>query len=99
MPSKSNAWTPLSPCRSPPSSSTGRDAARADLPRGGRTFEWAQLERLGEEVIRLAFRRDLAQLYVTALDRDSLMTRVMSKVLADVNVLCQLPAADSEDVI
>jgi hypothetical protein len=54
-------------------------------------FECAQLERLGEEVRQLVFRRDLAQPYVTVLDR------LMSKVLADVNVLCPLPAA--EDVI
>ncbi len=37
------------------------------------------------------FRRDLVQPYVTVLDR------LMSKVLADVNVLCPLPAA--EDVL
>jgi hypothetical protein len=38
-------------------------------------FEWARLERLGEEVSQLVFRRDLAQPYVTAPDR------LVSKVL------------------
>ncbi len=56
-------------------------------------LEWAQLERLGEEVSQLVFRRDLVQPYVPV----TVLDYLMSKVLADVNLLCPLPAA--EDVI